>query len=196
MKKIYYPTLLFLVTLSLTACLGNGEKSKDSKEMDPSEFKTETVAGLYEMQIPEYMKSTKDLNTDASLQFQNIYKETYIAVIDEPKQDFIDTFTEMNEYDESKSPAENYQITQMNYFTEGLTIKSQGRAQKMTINGLEAYQQEMVGKVPGIDFDIFYLMTFIEGKETLYMMMEWTLSSNEDKYKSTFEYMANSFKEL
>jgi hypothetical protein len=39
-------------------------------------------------------------------------------------------------------------------------------------------------------------MTFIEGAETLYMVMEWTLSNNEDTYKDTFKEMADSFKEI
>ncbi|MEZ4857812.1 MAG: hypothetical protein R2781_03290 [Flavobacteriaceae bacterium] len=192
MRKIIIPFLLIVLTLSLSACLGNSEK----KNAATGEYRTETALGLYEMQVPEFMKATTGLNTDASMQFQNIYKETYLAVIEESKDDFINTFKDLNEYDESKSPAENYQTIQVDFFTEEMQITRKERPVKMKINGMDAEQVEFVGRVAGIDFDIYYLMTFIEGKETLYMIMEWTLSSNENTYKDTFKYMANSFKEL
>ncbi|MAO07639.1 MAG: hypothetical protein CL596_02885 [Alteromonas sp.] len=180
----------------MTSCLGGSDKKEKASKMDASEFRTESALSLYEMQVPKYMSSTTGLNADASMQFQNIYKETYLAVIEEPKKDFIEVFEEIGEYDESNSPAANYQTIQMNYFTEGMQIKSRTDPVRLKINGLNAEQVEVVGRVPDIDFDIYYLMTFIEGSETLYMMMEWTLETKKDDFKNTFKYMANSFTEI
>lgn len=179
--------LVLVASNSLIGCLG-----KTTNE----EYKTESALGLYQLEIPKYMTVTSGLNQDASMQFQNIYKETYLAVIEESKQDFIDTFKDLGEYDDSKSPAENYQDIQLKFFVEGMKINRMGEPKNIKINGLDANQTEFVGRVPEIDFDIYYLMTFIEGKETLYMMMTWTLSNSEDTYKDTFKYMAESFEEL
>lgn len=196
--------MLSMLAFAVVSCLGTSDKKEESNtedsetvaNVDPSDFRKESALGLYEISVPDYMKSTTGLNADASMQFQNIFKETYLAIIEEPKQDFIDTFEELGEYDSSKSPAMNYQEIQMSYFTEGMSVNKLTDPKNMKLNGLDAEQVELSGRVPGIDFDIFYLMTFAEGEDTLYMIMEWTLKSREDDYKETFEYMATTFREL
>lgn len=192
MKKISLPFILLIISITLFSCLGNSEKNNS----DYKDFRTESALGLYEIQVPKSMTATKGLNNDASMQFQNIYEETYLAIIEESKEEFIDTFKDLGEYDDTKSPAGNYQAIQMNFFSEGMEVNRMGTPKKMKINGLDAEQVEFVGRVPDIDFDIYYLMTFVEGKETLYMVMEWTLSDNEDTNRETFKKMAESFKEI
>ncbi|NND63201.1 MAG: hypothetical protein HKN48_08405 [Flavobacteriaceae bacterium] len=194
MKKLLSITLTSVIALLLLSCGEIGEKK--SEEMDVSDFKTEKVEGMYEVSVPKYMKEAFDLNDDASLQFQNIYKETYLAIIDESKADFIEVFKELNEYDDGLSVAGNYRNIQMQYFTEGIRIDKRSEPRKLTINGLEAEQVEFNGRVPEVDYDIYYLMTFIEGEENVYMMMEWTLASFEDKFKGTFKQMAETFREI
>ncbi len=194
MKKLPAIVLTFSLAFLVYSCGGIGEKK--AEELDVSEFKTEQVEGMYEIDIPNYMKEAFDLNDDASLQFQNIYKETYIAIIDEDKSDFIEVFKDLNEYDDGLSVAGNYRNIQMQYFTEGIQIDERSEPQKMTINGMDAEQVEFTGRVPEVDYDIYYLMTFIEGQDDVYMMMEWTLANFKDKYQSTFKQMADTFKEI
>lgn len=167
-----------------------------SEEVDISEFKTETAEGLYQIGVPKYMKEATDLNADASLQFQNIYKETYLAIIDESKADFIEVFKELNEYDNNLSVAGNYRNIQMQYFTEGVSVSNRSEPKKLTINGMQAEQVEFTGRVPDVAYDIYYLMTFIEGQENVYMMMEWTLGEYEETYRETFRQMAKTFREI
>ena len=192
MKKITFPFILLAISITLSSCLGNSDK----KNSDYKDFRPESALGLYEIQVPKSMTATKGLNNDASMQFQNIYEETYLAVIEESKEEFIETFKDLGEYDDSKSAASNYQSIQMNFFSEGMDVSRMSSPKKMKVNGLDAEQVEFVGRVPEIDFDIYYLMTFVEGKETLYMVMEWTLSDYEDTNKDTFKKMAESFKEI
>ena len=68
MKKIYF----LFITLVLLSC---------SKE---EEFKKIEVKN-YALQLPSYLSKTNDLNEDASLQYQNPFRELYIIVIDESK---------------------------------------------------------------------------------------------------------------
>jgi hypothetical protein len=161
-----------------------------------SDSKTESALGLYQVTVPGYMNKATDLNVDASMQFQNIFKETYLAIIDEDKTEFVDAFRELGELDSSLSTIGNYRKIQIDYFLESVRVINKGEPKQITINGLAAEQIEFEGRVPGVDYDIFYIMTFVEGKEDLYMVMTWTLSSSKDKYRGDFLTMVNTFTEI
>ncbi len=194
MKRISAISTVFSLFLLLTSCGNMG--GKDGGDIDPSEFQAESALQQYQISVPKYMKKATGLNQDASLQFQNVFKETYIAIIDEDKSDFVDVFKELGRYDEAQSIAGNYRNVQMDYFTEGMEIVSETTPKKVTINGLNAEQVEFTARVPEVDYDIFYVLTFVEGRESVYMIMEWTLSEYKDKYKETFYYMADTFTEI
>ncbi len=194
MKKLISALPIFALLILISSCGGIGEKKAES--LDVSEFKTVTAPEMYQMSVPKYMKEASGLNVDASLQYQNIYKETYLAVIAEDKEDFIDVFKELGQFDEKLTVAGNYRKTQIEYFTEGIDIKSKSDPVATTINGMAAEQIEFTARVPEVSYDIYYLMTFIEGRENIYMMMEWTLEENKAKYSDTFKEMAQSFTEI
>lgn len=193
MKKLSFITAAFLLFI----CTSCGNLGSDGPEkLEASQFKTEAALGIYEVDIPKYMKRATDLNADASMQYQNIFKETYLAIIDEDKSDFIDVFKELGQYSDSLSVAGNYRKVQMDYFTETMQIISESDPKEVTIKGLKAEQVELRAKVPDVDYDIYYLLTFIDGRENVYMMMSWTLLEYENKFSETFAVMADSFQEL
>lgn len=194
MKKITSLLPIFAFVVLLASCNSSGEKKTD--RIDTSDFQTVSASNLYQLSIPKYMKSATGLNVDASMQYQNIYKETYLAIIDEDKDDFTDVFKELGEYDDQLSVAGNYRRTQVEYFTDGIDIRNISEPVKLTIGGLSAEQVEFTARVPEVSYDIYYLMTFIEGRENIYMMMEWTLDENKETYKETFKKMAETFTEL
>jgi len=55
---------------------------------------------------------------------------------------------------------------------------------------------EMDGLVEGIDEAITYYITFLEGRENVYMMMAWTLKDKKEKLRSDYEKMFSSFRLL
>lgn len=181
-------SITFLSSLALlfflTSCDGGGD------------LKTVSALGLYEVTMPGYMSKATDLNVDASMQYQNIFKETYLAIIDEDKTDFVDAFRDLGEYDSSLSTVGNYRKIQIDYFSESVNVLRMGEPKRFSINGMEAEQVEFGGRVADVDYDIYYIMTFIEGQENLYMMMTWTLGTSADEYKIDFLAMANSFNEF
>ncbi|HPF10284.1 MAG TPA: hypothetical protein PKW08_04005 [Flavobacteriaceae bacterium] len=189
-KKTTFYSLFFVMAILMGGCR-NGSDFKT-----PENYRAESVTGRYQIAVPDFMESTNGLYPDASLQFQNLEKEAYIATIDEPKKKFVDAYKKNGNYDENKSPVENYQIIQMGYLTEVMTLQSKGEPKNLTINGMPAVQMEMIGWVKGIDYRIYYLMTFIEGSDDLYLMLEWTLDDRETEHKAMFETIAQSFKEL
>jgi len=186
--------LLGLVQLTLLSCLSFNDNKGEA--VDPEEFNYQSAVGRYEMKIPKYMKSTNGLNTDASLQYQNLFKEAYVAVIEEPTEGFISIFKEIDEYDDSISPVENYRTTQIEYFKEGMNVTYLSDPVSKSINGLDAIQQELIGTPLDIEYEIYYLFTFVEGANDMYMIMHWTLSEKEEKFKETYNYMAESFREI
>ena len=60
----------------------------------------------------------------------------------------------------------------------------------------KAEQVEFTCQVPNANANIFYVMTFVEGDDNLYMIISWTPSIIKDAHKETFYAMASTFKEL
>lgn len=196
-------TLIFSLVLSLAACGGMNKKDGDSTAAkaetgaDMSSFQEANINNEYSMMLPDYLTKASNLNDDASLQYQNIFKETYIVVIDESKQEFIDTFKELGTYDDKKSPLVNYREAQINFFKETATSMNPGSEPKpVKINGLDAEMMDFEAKVEGVESDIYYCVSFIEGKDKLYWVMAWTMPSSKDKYKPDFEAAMKSFREI
>ena len=77
-----------------------------------------------------------------------------------------------------------------------MRVINKGEPNQLIINGMNAEQIEFTASVDGVVSNIFYIMTFVEGKENVYMIMAWTLSGNEEKYKDTLYDMSNSFSEI
>jgi len=167
--------------------------NKSSKENLPlSEFKTVSVANLYRLSVPKYMKEMSNLNEDASFQYANIYKEAYSIVIDENKEDFINLFKDYGEYNEELSIVDNYANAQLNFLKENATINTIERDSTIKkINGLNAREVRIKCKTEGVN--IGYVLGFFEGDENLYVIMNWTLVDRYEKYKGTFKKINASF---
>lgn len=194
MKKL----VVVFILLSLFSCkeiikgVVNAGSNATVEKLDPSEYNEVVTDSLFELSLPSYMKTLSNLNDDASLQYANIFKETYTIVIYENKQDFIDSFKEYNEYDEAIPFIDNYSRAQTNFITEGLTNKQVIPYNLTEIGGLDARQIMMKGSLDGDD--IGYVMGYVEGKENVYMIMTWTLLEKLNKYEETFEGIIGSFK--
>lgn len=185
--------LLFFVGLSFTSCIDFKTK-KSNSEPQPEDFNTVVVNERYQMDIPRFMKSTTGLNDEASLQYQNLFQEAYTIVIDEPKDEFVDLFKELDSYDENLSLIENYRDIQLQLFNERMRVNTQSSPRSMNINGLDAEQVEMDAHVDGVDEEISYFLTFVEGPENVYMIMAWTLKSKKEEHAKTYGLMAESFR--
>jgi hypothetical protein len=160
------------------------------------DFKTVKIKGKYQMSIPNYMKQTNQLNDEASLQYNNLFKETYVIVIDEDKEQFISAIKEAEMDDATISTIESYRNIQMELLTGNIDVSNENYSEKKTINGMNSEQVTFVGKISGVDDEIAYILTFIEGENDLYMIMDWTLNKYSKKYTNTFLKIADSFKEL
>lgn len=187
MKKWFLITLAVLVI----SCKSDNKKSN----VDTSQFVAHKVHD-FSVETPKYMKSSHDLNPDASLQMENRNQEVYLAVIEEPKKEVIENFKLTGVYNDDLSPVANYLNVQMNGFSQGLQILEKSDPEEETINGLPALHVEMVAQPEEVAVGIYYLFTFIEGEDTLYMFMQWTVAQQKEEYQDTFEAVIETFEEV
>ncbi len=200
MRKIFIPAvaIIALASFTISGCSSKPKTDEDRTTMQADEsFQEVKINGLYSMKLPEYMTAGDDLNDEASLQYQNIYKEVYVIVIDEPKQDFIDVFMELGDYDSTKSACDNYADAQMESIEGNMeTVTSKSTMRKTKLNGNDARVVDVTGTQAGITDAMGFTVAFVEGKENLYMIMTWTFEKSKDKYQDDMDMMINSFKEL
>jgi hypothetical protein len=145
------------------------------------------------MGVPSFMTKTKSLNENSTFQFQNMFKETYVIVIDENTNEFIDAYKEMDAYDTARSVVSNYADTQVQLITSNMNVIDKKEVTFSKINGLDAAATEIDASLDGVKVPVTYFLTFIEGREKLYMIMAWTLQNRKENHRATFDEMARSF---
>ena len=192
MKGKFTFLLVIFLGFSITSCLDFKVK-KTEKEIDLDDFTKVEINHEYQISIPKYMRKTNSLNDDASLQCQNIFKETYLIVIDESKDEFIEVFRELEQYNDELSLVENYREIQLQFFAENMKTLNASNPISLKINELNAEMLEIDGEVEDIDEVLTYFITFIEGDKKVYMIMAWTMASKKEEYRATFESAAKSF---
>lgn len=184
LNKAFLPLSFLIISIIFASCEG-----KESKEYV-------SVNNDYEMALPKYLTKTSELNSDASLQYQNTLKEAYIIVIDDNKQEFVEAFKALGMYDSTKSILENYRETQMGNFHKTVKVNNESTIRPLTINGLNAQMLEIDAKVEGIEPEVSYFFGFIEGKKNLYMVMPYTSKKKKERLRGDFEEAIKSFRLL
>ena len=194
MNKIGIIYFFFSITLfSLAGCGSSTVKENLSVATD---FKQIDIGDQYQLKVPKYMTRTTSLNSEASFQSSNVLKTTYCIVIDESIEDFIKSFRLLEQYKEDKSVLDNYAEVQLGFIDEDIDIISQTEVQITSINGSNARMLSLDGSSDDLPYDITYFITFIEGDENIYMMMNWTLTSKKFQLSDTFNKIALSFQAL
>jgi len=190
MKAKFFLLLTVFVSLSLSSCIDGKKKNSDSN-INENDFVKVSIHNDYSIRIPRDMQKTTGLNSDASFQYQNIYREIYTIVIDEPKEEFADALKELGH--EEKSTLPFYRDIQLKRLAERMDITHQSNPFQMNISGLATEAIEIDAKVDNIDEELTYFLTFLEGESKIYMIMSWTLKSKKEKSKKTFMKIAKSF---
>ncbi|MFN3136943.1 MAG: hypothetical protein ACE37L_04615 [Allomuricauda sp.] len=192
MRYRYLVPVIALV-LFLVSC----KDSKNKKEVDTfgtDTFHTYSINGNYNIDVPNFMTGTTGLNEEASLQFQSLIKEAYLLVIDEPKADFEEVYRDLGQYDDSLSVIQNYRDARLQILSRTTQIIHKSANTSRLIHGLNAESVELDAKVNGMDNEISYFLTFINGGEKVYMVMGWTLKERKKEHKKTFKTIAESFR--
>ncbi|MDB4834963.1 hypothetical protein OAH12_00070 [Cyclobacteriaceae bacterium] len=155
MMQVLKCSFLFLVVLTLNSCVELNNAIHNIGEDDP-EFVEVVIADAFSIDLPDYMKESTSLNDEAILQYQNIFKETYIVVLQENKSDVERTFRDLGEYNDSLTFAQNYRDIQLNLLKESIDIKYQSEFKNVQIGGLNSEHVQFDGLIPGVDQEIAY----------------------------------------
>ena len=153
------------------------------------------IDNLYSMKILDIMAADESLNNQASLQASNLELEKYIIVIHEPKSEFVEVMKKLGEYDESVSVVDNLANAQISVFSEGLEVLDKSEITKKRAHGMALRRIDIDANIAGIDSSIAYFFGYVEGEETLYTIMAWTLLDMKDEFKREVEKMIKSIKE-
>lgn len=185
--------LFLLITITFIVVSCNSKKEPNPLKNNYERIK---VKGIYAMDVPKFMEIAKNLNKDATLEYQNLEKEMYAIVIGESKKEIIDKFTKLNQYNHKKSVAENYQKIQMNDIKTKAKLLNVSTPENLDLNGLDAQYVEADAKVPNFKKFISYDFAFVEGNKNVYMIMCWTLKDRAHEHQKHFKAMIDSFHEL
>jgi len=174
---------LFLLLLILFAC-----KQDASTE-------TITIKKLYSLEIPSFLSAANHLHEDASLQYQNIFKEFYTIVIDEPSKAFDDMIVNepslVDYYTPNLEGYSNLIVDNMKVIVEDGTFSEFTQTK---INGNDARTISLSGTVE--DIKVFYHLTFIKGRKQYYQIVNWTELKRKEDHLKLMENISASFKEL
>jgi hypothetical protein len=154
---------------------------------------TINIEGRYRLTLPEWMTVTKDLNEDASLQYQSTAKEFYAIVIDEPKANLQKVLAENNLSDDYSSNLKGYSQFIIDGMDRSISVDKIPPFAETSIQGLPARELSFEGLSSG--YKVYWKLAFIEGKDHYYQVMVWTLAQNQKKYEKEMNTIVKSFTE-
>jgi hypothetical protein len=193
MKTNTFCVLILLTTLAFTACTPNKKVEEKSASVALTPV---SINDQYAMSVPEYMSKASSLNEGASLQYQNLFKEAYVIVIDEEKEVYVNSYKELSVYDTTRSVISNYTDTQIQSISENVEVLGKTQVKSHRVNGLKATTIEIDATLEGVESSITYFLTCVEGADKLYMILAWTLQDRKDRHRDTFQQMVKTFREI
>lgn len=172
-----------ILSLLLISC-GNREESKE----------TVKIGGRYLLELPVSYKETTGLNDEASLQYQNAYKNIFVIVIDEHKSQ-LDLALETNSlYDVYTSDLNGYSNLILDNMKARLGVDSLPKMQNIKVRGLNAKLLSFSAVSEGLN--LYWKIAFVEGNKRYYQINTWTLNENREKYDAELMDIISSFREI
>ena len=155
-----------------------------------NEVQNVNIKNQYSLELPDFLSKASNLHEDASLQYQNVLREFYVVVIDEPKQDFFDIATTTTDF---SADFNGFHQILKSGLEEGIQKIEITPSKDTQINGLKAKTFSLTGEIETIP--IYYEIAYIEGKDRFYQIVTWTLKDNKEKYSAQMRKILSSFKE-
>ncbi|MGJ8684604.1 MAG: hypothetical protein ACSHWW_08270 [Nonlabens sp.] len=181
MKHLLKTSVILILLTTLTSCLG-GSNAPENLNID-EDFKL-FESTKFNIKVPDYLTETTDLNDDAEMQMQNMFRETYMIVMAESKSDFDFARRILDMGSDSLSYAENYMDMQLDSMEEAFDYNVTKPKMTHVINGMPAMTAEASARIDGMD--IVYLITTVESEHDIFYATCWTLKNRKDKYFPSF----------
>lgn len=172
---VWHTVLGSLITVIIVLVAANAHAQELT--FGKTDFYTYEKAGSFSLEIPDYLVEVHDMSADASVQFKNIYNQTYLMVVIEQRS--IEGNIDLQQLEE------NFESNLLNKGGQLL------RKELTQIDRLQACQNEVVWAPDGTD-SFAYLITFVEARDCLVKIYSWTPASQK-QYLDDFKITAASF---
>ena len=157
-------------------------------------YETVVTGQKYSLELPSYLKVGTELHEEATLQYQNPLKEFYVIVIEDSKTK-LDQLLEENGLQEMFSnDLQGYSDLIVAGLEENPEFKKSTTLTDKKVGTLDAKYFDFSLKLEGMD--VYYHYTLVEGKDTHYQILQWTLLDRKELHKAEMDKIAASFKEL
>lgn len=157
-----------------------------------------SVNKRYTISIPADMSESSELNDDASLQYEDMWEDFYVIVIDESKQEMQQALEMFDMTDGFENNLDNYSDIVMDGFLMEMDEQIE-HIVDTTINNMSAKVAKLTMSTVGDNFEdieVHYAMSVVGGQEHYYQVMVWTLAENEIKYSQKIDNILYSLKEI
>jgi hypothetical protein len=134
------------------------------------------VGDRYSLSVPSFLEVTYDINPDASLQYQNIWKDFFVMVIDESKANLNNQSSEL-----AISSFTEYFNFHYGAIENALAVLEKPVFRDTTINAMPSKTVKLTGRVDGVE--IFYYMVFAEGENRYYQVVAFSGASKKGEYE-------------
>lgn len=180
-------TLHFFFILSFVASTFISCSSTDKEKLV-------TIQNKYTLSVPSILIESKDLNDEASLQYENQIKELYVMVIDEPKDELHKAITENSMQDTYSPDITGYTNLVLPDFIKSVPGAKPSDVKDTLINNMPAKVLTLKGVVNNIE--VFYYIAIVEGKKEYYQVLSWTTAKQEKQYADIMKRTVLSLREL
>lgn len=174
---------LFLILIQVLLLISCNNKEKQ----------TVKIKGKYSLELSQAFKKASTLNKDASLQYQDIARDLYVIVIDEPKAELKNVLEENGLSEIYSDNLDGYSRIIMEGMNPKLTLDSIPPLKDTAIDNLKAKETSFEGESEGIK--IYWKFAFVEGKNTYYQIMVWTSAANRARLEKEMQQIVKSFRE-
>jgi len=149
--------------------------------------------GIFQMQVPDYLKPDKTLKSEASTAMSDETKGVYMTVLHENRDTLISygyPDIDLSKYIDLVKESHKLSGTTLNIVKE----------QNATVNGMKAreaiIEYDVTAENNGVKTFAKGKLMYIEGKKQFFQVFAWCNKNDYDKYVETFDKMINSFKEV
>jgi len=152
---------------------------------------TINIDGRYRIDLPSFLTEDKELHDDATLEYANTFREFYIIILEESKENVHNSFEE-NEL-EYTTDLKGYTDLLVDNMKQSSSITTASALKPTKINGLDAIVTDASGVVDKIP--VYWQLGFVEGKDTYYQTVVWTLEDKKEDNQEKMAQIISTFKE-
>jgi len=157
-----------------------------------TQTQTVKIENKYSLELPAFLEKATGLHEDASLQYQNTLKEFYVIVISESKPDFDKAVQGAQELGYTAN-LDGYAKAGLDFMRKSSKFDVEPVFVPSKINGRPARIIDINGTINNLP--VYWKEAYVEGKNTYYQVIIWTLADKKAEHEKDMENIVNSFKE-